>query len=707
MKIYKAAAPGQQKRSRIFPTALLTLLFLCWAGSAFGMGMGMGGEAPEVNFIPVEQVVAEDAGTATITVQLSTMEDPVNADIGPDSVHTLTITDNDVPPPPEVSLPRYHLLTPISQLLTSPTDVALDRNGRLYIADSYTNRVVVLSQSGSIIGTIDGLANPISVAVDDGGRIFVGNNDLGNVQVFDADFNFLRFLGDGDGEFSQPNDIAVDSAGKVYVVDRWNHYVKVYDVATGVKLADVGGLGTDAGQFTKPLSIAVDSGAQEIIVLDNASGARVQIFDMAWNQLRSFSKFGYYEGEMIWPKRLVVDSMSRLLVTDAQLNVALAYDTNGNFLNVVKENAANPLMIPMGLAIGEANILYIASHTTGKAEAYGVYEDGSYGYSGMRLSRQGLSLETWERGKNPAPQAINIFNTGNTDLNWTAREDVDWLSLSGNSGLVEPVAGQKDTLGITFNTQGLAAGEYHGYITISGGPGLTEIVAVRLIIKALAKLSVRPYSLMIDAEKGVPPTGSKITISNSGSLPLSWKITEAPAWLFATNLSGTIPDSTAGPEEVSLLPDTSLDAGTYRGTLTVSSWGALGSLSSIEVVLNIYEQVEDDSGGGTPPDVTDKSYQLTVALTGKETGTVTSDLGGIDCPGTCSDIYTEGTQVTLTAAPAEGSTFKGWSSDCTGTDLTCVVTLDKDVQVTAMFYYFPWHLFMPAILHNTQYIPEQ
>ena len=318
-----------------------------------------------------------------------------------------------------------------------------------------------------------------------------------------------------------------------------------------------------------------------------------------------------------------------------------------------------------------------------------------------------MSRETWEGGKNPAPQAINIFNTGNTDLNWTASEDVDWLSLSGNSGLVEPVAGQKDTLGITFYTQGLEAGEYHGYITISGGPGVTEVVAVRLTVKAMATLSVRPYSLMIDAEKGAPPTGSKITISNSGSGPLSWKITEAPAWLYVTTMSGAIPDDAAGPEEVTLLPDTSLEPGMYHGTLTVTSWGALGSPTSIEVVLNIYEQVEEEPGSGTPPDVIGKSYQLSVALTGKGTGTVTSDLGGIDCPGTCSDTYTEGTQVTLTAAPAKGSTFKGWSSDCSGTDLTCVVTLTKDAQVTAIFHYFPWNLFMPAILHNPQHTPEQ
>lgn len=76
------------------------------------------------------------------------------------------------------------------------------------------------------------------------------------------------------------------------------------------------------------------------------------------------------------------------------------------------------------------------------------------------------------------------------------------------------------------------------------------------------------------------------------------------------------------------------------------------------------------------------AHGLTVSLAGTGTGTVSG--AGIACPGTCSDSYAQGTQVTLTANPASGSTFGGWSGACSGTG-ACSVTLDSDRAVTATF----------------------
>ena len=75
---------------------------------------------------------------------------------------------------------------------------------------------------------------------------------------------------------------------------------------------------------------------------------------------------------------------------------------------------------------------------------------------------------------------------------------------------------------------------------------------------------------------------------------------------------------------------------------------------------------------------------LTVTLTGS--GSVSSDVGVIDCPATsCTDTYTQGTGVTLTAVADAGSLFTGWSgAGCTGTSL-CVVTMAQAQTVTATF----------------------
>lgn len=76
---------------------------------------------------------------------------------------------------------------------------------------------------------------------------------------------------------------------------------------------------------------------------------------------------------------------------------------------------------------------------------------------------------------------------------------------------------------------------------------------------------------------------------------------------------------------------------------------------------------------------------LTVATSGTGSGTVTSSPAGIDCGSTCAADFDSGTSVTLTAAPAAGSTFSGWSGGgCAGTG-TCVVELATATTVTAGF----------------------
>ncbi|MCA9549919.1 MAG: carboxypeptidase regulatory-like domain-containing protein [Myxococcales bacterium] len=85
-----------------------------------------------------------------------------------------------------------------------------------------------------------------------------------------------------------------------------------------------------------------------------------------------------------------------------------------------------------------------------------------------------------------------------------------------------------------------------------------------------------------------------------------------------------------------------------------------------------------------------QGVELSVATAGTGAGTVTSDPAGIDCGAECLTTYPPGTTVTLTATAAARSTFTGWSGDCTGTQLTCQVTLDAPRAVTATFEGLAW-----------------
>ena len=68
-------------------------------------------------------------------------------------------------------------------------------------------------------------------------------------------------------------------------------------------------------------------------------------------------------------------------------------------------------------------------------------------------------------------------------------------------------------------------------------------------------------------------------------------------------------------------------------------------------------------------------YTLTVTIVGEGTVTKNPD----------QTTYTYGTDVTLTANPAEGYKFNGWSGDASGTQLTTVVEVADNMEVTATF----------------------
>jgi hypothetical protein len=77
-------------------------------------------------------------------------------------------------------------------------------------------------------------------------------------------------------------------------------------------------------------------------------------------------------------------------------------------------------------------------------------------------------------------------------------------------------------------------------------------------------------------------------------------------------------------------------------------------------------------------------YTLAVAKAGAGKGVVKSSPAGIKCGVDCSEAYTTGTIVTLTAKPGPNSAFGGWSGACIGTG-PCALTMDADRAVTATF----------------------
>ena len=112
-----------------------------------------------------------------------------------------------------------------------------------------------------------------------------------------------------------------------------------------------------------------------------------------------------------------------------------------------------------------------------------------------------------------------------------------------------------------------------------------------------------------------------------------------------------------------------------------SGWsGACTGTAACQVTMNAAQAVTAHFSAAPPP-----TFDLTVATAGGGEGTVASSTpGGIACGAACSRSFDGGTVVSLTATPAAGSFFAGWSGACTGKG-ACDVTMSAARNVTAIF----------------------
>jgi len=159
--------------------------------------------------------------------------------------------------------------------------------------------------------------------------------------------------------------------------------------------------------------------------------------------------------------------------------------------------------------------------------------------------------------------------------------------------------------------------------------------------------------------QGPTPTSYSVTIGVTGS----GSTTPAP---------GSYTHAAGATVTVTAVPAT---GATFAGW----SGAASGTTSPITLTVNgnLTLTATFDGGGTT-------SHTLAVARAGTGSGTVTSTPSGIACGATCSASFPAGTSVTLTAAPASGSIFTGWSGACTGTG-ACVASMTAARSVTATF----------------------
>ena len=107
---------------------------------------------------------------------------------------------------------------------------------------------------------IGNFSKPTNVAIDKDGNVYVSDTWNDRVEVFDADGNFIRVWGkngDGPGEFARPEGIAIDPDGHVWVADAMLNRIQVF-TPEGRYLLGFGGFGILPGQFQSLTGLFID-----------------------------------------------------------------------------------------------------------------------------------------------------------------------------------------------------------------------------------------------------------------------------------------------------------------------------------------------------------------------------------------------------------------------------------------------------------------
>ena len=180
-----------------------------------------------------------------------------------------------------------------AEALVSPAGIAIDTTNRfVYVVDTQQDQVLVFDAdkynllrrigTGGKRHTLTGngdFALPTNVAVDKDGNVYVTDTLNDRVEAFDADGNFIREFGkpgDGPGYFARPKGIAVDCDGHIWVADEVQSRVQVFD-QEGRLLVYFGEQGWYPGQFQALYGIAADNHNNRIISSEQFPG-RVQVF---------------------------------------------------------------------------------------------------------------------------------------------------------------------------------------------------------------------------------------------------------------------------------------------------------------------------------------------------------------------------------------------------------------------------------------------
>jgi sugar lactone lactonase YvrE len=261
--------------------------------------------------------------------------------------------------------------------LNLPSGVFVDETGRVFIADTFNNRIRMVDMNGDI-STVAGtdsrgysgdggpatsaqLNNPFGVFVDETGRVFIA--DLSNHRIRMVDMNGIittiagtdssGYSGDGgpatSAKLNLPLGVFVDQTGRVFIADLFNHRIRMVDMNGDISTVagtESSGYSGDGGPATsaklnRPFGVFVDETGRVFIA--DRNNHRIRMVDMngiistvAGTDSGGDSGDGgpATSAELNFPLGVFVDQTGRVFIADTSNHRIRMVDMNGDISTV-------------------------------------------------------------------------------------------------------------------------------------------------------------------------------------------------------------------------------------------------------------------------------------------------------------------------------------------------------------------------------------